>query len=123
MLSSLLFVAACSPKTEYTHALPKNASVVVAMELNEMVEKAGLNGASGQQAVSKLKALVKGGLQGEAAQLAERIIDQPSESGLSFDDKVYLFVGNRNVLCCIIVGCADVSVVVFQCAERRSCKL
>ena len=91
MLSSLLFMAACSPKTEYTHALPKNASVVVAMELDEMAEKAGLNGASGQQAVSKLKALVKGGLQGEAAQLAERIIDQPSESGLSFDDKVYLF--------------------------------
>ena len=91
MLASLLFMAACSPKTEYTHALPKNASVVVAMELDEMAEKAGLNGASGQQAVSKLKALVKGGLQGEAAQLAERIIDQPSESGLSFDDKVYLF--------------------------------
>ena len=91
MLASLLYLAACSPKTEYTHALPKNASVVVAMELDEMAGKAGLNGTSGEQAVSKLKTLVKGGLQGEAAQLAERIIDQPSESGLSFDDKVYLF--------------------------------
>ena len=91
MLVSLLYLAACSPKTEYTHALPKNASVVVAMELDDMAGKAGLNGASGEQAVSKLKTLVKGGLQGEAAQLAERIIDQPSESGLSFDDKVYLF--------------------------------
>ena len=91
MLASLLYLAACSPKTEYIHALPKNASVVVAMELDEMAGKAGLNGTSGEQAVSKLKTLVKGGLQGEAAQLAERIIDQPSESGLSFDDKVYLF--------------------------------
>ena len=89
--AALLFLAACSPKSEYTHALPKNASVVVAMELDEMAEKAGLNGASGTKAVDKLKSLVKGGLQGDAARLAEIIIGQPSESGLSFDDKVYLF--------------------------------
>lgn len=89
--SALLLLASCSPKTEYTNALPKNASMVVALELDEMAQKAGLNGAEGEGAVNKLKALIKGGLQGEAAQLAERIIDQPSESGLSFDDKVYLF--------------------------------
>ena len=91
MLASLLLLAACSPQTEYTHAIPKNASVVLGMEMDEMAEKAGLNGETGEKAVAKLKTLVKGGLQGDAAQLAERIIDQPSESGLSFDDKVYLF--------------------------------
>lgn len=86
-----MLLAACSPQTEYTHAIPKNASVVMGMEWDEMAKKAGLDGASGEKAVAKLKTLVKGGLQGDAAQLAERIIDQPSESGLSFDDKVYLF--------------------------------
>ena len=91
LMASLLFLAACSPKTEYTHALPKNASMVVALELDEIAQKAGLNGQGGEVVVNKLKSLLKGGLQGEAAQLAERIIDQPSESGLSFDDKVYLF--------------------------------
>lgn len=91
MLAALLLLAACSPQTEYTHAIPKNASVVLGMEMDEMAEKAGLNGETGEKAVAKLKTLVKGGLQGDAAQLAERIIDQPSESGLSFDDKVYLF--------------------------------
>ena len=90
-LAALLAFSACSPKTEYTNALPKNASMVVAMELDEMAEKAGLNGSSGEKAVEKLESLIKGGLQGEAAKLAERIIGQPSESGLSFDDKVYLF--------------------------------
>ena len=88
---SLLLLASCSPKTEYTHALPKNASVVVGLELDQMADKAGLNGTEGEKVVNKLKALVKGGLQGDAAQLAERIIDRPSESGLSFDDKVFLF--------------------------------
>lgn len=96
ILKSILFIgilslASCSPKTEYTHALPKNASIVVGMELDQMANKAGLNGSEGEKVVKKLKTLMKGGLQGDAAQLAERIIDQPSESGLSFDDKVYLF--------------------------------
>lgn len=91
VLSVLLVFAACTPKTEYTHALPKNASIVIGMELDQMANKAGLNGSEGEKVVNKLKALMKGGLQGDAAQLAERIIDQPSESGLSFDDKVYLF--------------------------------
>ena len=87
----ILFLASCSPKTEYTHALPKNASIVVGMELDQMANIAGLNGSEGEKVVKKLKTLMKGGLQGDAAQLAERIIDQPSESGLSFDDKVYFF--------------------------------
>ena len=91
LVAGLLFLAACSPKTEYTHALPKDASVVVAMELDEMAQKAGLNGPEGEKIVNKLKGFLKGGLQGDAAQLAERIVGQPSESGLSFNDKVYLF--------------------------------
>lgn len=91
LVSVLLALAACSPQTEYTHAIPKNASVVMGLELDEMATKAGLNGATGEKVVAKLKTLVKGGLQGDAAQLAERIIEHPAESGLSFDDKVYLF--------------------------------
>ena len=91
LLIGILFLVSCSPKTEYTHALPKNASIVVGMELDQMANKSGLNGSEGEKVVKKLKTLMKGGLQGDAAQLAERIIDQPSESGLSFDDKVYLF--------------------------------
>ena len=87
----LMLLVACSPKSEYTDALPKNASVVMALELDEMAKKAGLNGPEGTKVISKLKNLVKGGLQGDAAQLAERIINQPSESGISFEEKVYLF--------------------------------
>ena len=89
--AAMVLLASCSQQTEYTHAIPKNASVVMGMELDEMATKAGLDGAKGEKAVAKLKSLVKGGLQGDAAQLAERIIDEPSQSGLSFDHKVYLF--------------------------------
>lgn len=106
-LSTLLFLASCSPKTEYTHALPKNASVIVAMELDDMAQKAGLNGQGGEVVVNKLKSLLKGGLQGEAAQLAERIIEQPSESGLSFEDKVYLFATPHAEALAILAKVAD----------------
>ena len=40
MLATLLLLAACSPQTEYTHAIPKNASVVLGMEMDEMAKKA-----------------------------------------------------------------------------------
>ena len=107
LVVSLLLLASCSPKTEYTHALPKNASVVVAMELDEMARKAGLNESGGEKVVMKLKTLLKGGLQGEAAQLADRIIEQPSESGLSFDDKVYLFATPHAEALAILAKVAD----------------
>ena len=90
-LAALLLLSACTPKSEYTNALPKDASMVVAMELDAMARKAGLNGATGEKAIAKLKGLVKGGLQGEAARLAERIIERPSETGLDFDEKLYFF--------------------------------
>lgn len=87
----VLFLAACSPQTEYTHALPKDASVVMAMDLQVMAQKAGLQGESGKNVTEKLTNFIKGGLEGDAAELAERIVEDPSESGLNLTDKVYLF--------------------------------
>ncbi len=107
MLAALLLLAACSPQTEYTHAIPKNASVVMGMELDEMATKAGLNGVTGEKVVAKLKTLVKGGLQGDAAQLAERIIEHPAESGLSFDDKVYLFATPHTAAIAVLAKVTD----------------
>jgi len=46
-------------------------------------------------------------LQGEAAQLADRIIGQPSESGLSFDDKVYLFATPHAEALAVLAKVAD----------------
>ena len=122
MLAALLLLAACSPQTEYTHAIPKNASVVMGMELDEMATKAGLNGATGEKVVAKLKTLVKGGLQGDAAQLAERIIEHPAESGLSFDDKVYLFATPHTEAIAVLAKVADEGKVetLLEALEKES---
>ena len=91
MMACVIFFTACTSKTEYTDAIPKNAAVVMGLELDNMSQKAGLNGEEGKVMVGKLKNLLKGGLHGDAAQLAERMIEHPSESGLSLEDKVYVF--------------------------------
>ena len=91
MMACVIFFTACTSKTEYTDAIPKNAAVVMGLELDNMSQKAGLNGEDGKVMVGKLKNLLKGGLHGDAAQLAERMIEHPSESGLSLEDKVYVF--------------------------------
>ena len=108
-LVGLMFLVACSPKTEYTHALPKDASVVVAMDLDEMAQKSGLASTEGQTVVNKLKGFLKGGLQGDAAQLAERIIDSPSESGLALEEKVYMFATPHAQAFAILAKVADES--------------
>ena len=63
----------------------------MAVDLDAMAGKAGLKDGKGQQVLDKVTAALKGGLEGDAAKLAERIINEPKESGLSFTDKVYLF--------------------------------
>ena len=108
-LAGLMFLVACSPKTEYTHALPKDASVVVALDLDEMAQKSGLASTEGQTVVNKLKGFLKGGLQGDAAQLAERIIDNPSESGLALEEKVYMFATPHAQAFAILAKVADES--------------
>ena len=87
----LLLLASCSPKSEYTHALPKNASLVVAVDWGMLADKAQLQGKEGVNLTDKLVALLQGGLEGEAARLAEKIVKKPSESGLNFAAKAYLF--------------------------------
>lgn len=87
----LLLLASCSPKTEYTNALPKDASAVVAVDLQAMTQKAGLEGEGSRKLTDKLTALLKGGLEGDAAKLAEKIVNEPAESGLDFTRKVYFF--------------------------------
>lgn len=87
----LLVLSACAPQTEYTNALPKDAAVMMAVDLPSMALKAGLDGDAGEEVSDKLADFLKGGLEGEAAKLAERLVKSPSESGLSLNHKVYVF--------------------------------
>ncbi|MGL5273566.1 MAG: DUF4836 family protein, partial [Phocaeicola sp.] len=87
----LSFLAACSPKSDYTQVIPKGATAVVAIDLEKISSKSGLLDKEGEKIVAKLTQLLKSGLQGETYRMAEKIVQTPSELGLSLTSKVYLF--------------------------------
>ena len=65
----VLCLSSCSKtekKTEYTHAIPANATEVAALDLTSIVDKAGLNNSDTQATLQKLLGLLlEGGRQPE----------------------------------------------------------
>lgn len=92
LLAVVTFLASCSPQSEYINAIPKDAAMVMSFDFRTMAEKSGISGKGGEKVVAKLTDALKSGLEGEAYKTAEKIIQHPSESGLSLTDKVYMFV-------------------------------
>lgn len=92
LLALVMLLASCSPQSEYTNAIPKDAAMVMSFDFKTMAEKSGITGKNGEKVVAKLTDALKSGLEGEAYKTAETIIRHPSESGLSFTDKVYMFI-------------------------------
>ena len=88
---SVFFLVGCTSQTEYTNALPKEASVVASVDLPSIIKKSGLQGAEGEKVTAKLLPMIQSGLTGEAAKLAEKMVKNPQELGLSFHEKAYFF--------------------------------
>ena len=84
LVAIVLLMASCSSESEYANAIPKDASMVMSFDFKTMAEKSGINGKGGEKVVAKLTDALKSGLEGEAYKTAEKIIQNPSESGLSF---------------------------------------
>lgn len=92
LLVVVVLLASCSKSSEYTNVIPKDAAIVASFDFKEMAQKSGINGKEGEAVVTKLTDALKSGLEGEAYTTAEKIVKNPAETGLSFTDKVYLFV-------------------------------
>ena len=88
---SLFFLVGCTSKTEFTNALPKEASAVASVDLPSLIEKSGLKGAEGEKVTGKLLLMIQSGLTGEAAKLAEKMVKNPQKLGLAFNEKAYFF--------------------------------
>ncbi len=77
LLAIVVLWASCSSQSEYANVIPKDASMVMSLDLESMGGKSGLSADEAEKLVSRL---------------TDNLIRRPSESGLSFTDKVYLFV-------------------------------
>lgn len=87
--------SACSEKMEHQYVLPKDASLVVAMNLKSMADKSGLSAGEGKALVGKLHDALVSGLDAEGTALLEQVLENPDASGLSLTDPVYFFVGRQ----------------------------
>ena len=80
----VLMLASCADGGKYVNALPEDAAAVVAVNLEQMAGKSGADKSTVEAAVGALKSEMRG-----AEGLIDRIVEDPSESGLELTDKVY----------------------------------
>lgn len=89
MLALLIVtLAACSKKTDYKNMIPVDATAVVSLNLESLTNKSGLND---RETKLKLIDALKSGLSAASLLQVEKIIKDPSESGISVKDPIYIF--------------------------------
>ena len=87
----IVFMAACSKKAEYIHVIPADASAVASVNLNTLADKAGLNDKKNEGMKQKMMEALKSGMNAAAFQQLEKIMKDPSQSGIDIKAPVFVF--------------------------------
>lgn len=106
LLVTVMLLASCSKKNDYEKVLPKDAAVVMSVDLVSMADKSGLSGDEGAPVVARLSNALKSGAEG-AGELIDKVTKDPSESGLDLREKVYYFVGSGGVFTGLVMRVSD----------------
>ena len=87
----IVFMAAFSKKAEYLHVIPADASAVASVNLNTLADKAGLNDKENEGMKQKMMEALKSGMNAAAFQQLEKIMKDPSQSGIDIKAPVFVF--------------------------------
>lgn len=87
----IVFMAACSKKSEYTNIIPADASAVASIDLKSLADKAGLNDKENAAMKQKMMDAFKNGMNAATFQQLEKVINNPTESGIDVKSVVYFF--------------------------------
>ncbi len=87
----MVFIAACSQKSEYTNAIPTDASSVASINLKSLADKSGLKDKENKAARQKMIEALKSGMTAVTFQQLEKVLNNPKESGIDVDAPVYAF--------------------------------
>ena len=94
--AALFFLfTSCGNNKEYWHALPQQSAAIASIDFPHLADRAGLNGKNGEYGLQRLKDMVKSGLEG-SGQLVDRVFKDATESGIDFNNKLYVFLGEDN---------------------------
>ena len=98
----LLLLASCADSGRYVDALPDDASAVMAVNLAQTLDKSGAEDKAAQSVADALKGELP-----DAGGLIDRIVDDPSESGLELKDKVYVFASSQGSVAGVLARVSD----------------
>ena len=87
----MVFMAACSKKSEYTNVIPADASAVASIHLKSLADKSGLKDKENEAAKQKMIEALKSGTTAATFQQLEKVLNNPKESGIDVDAPVYAF--------------------------------
>jgi hypothetical protein len=87
---ALISMSSCK-KTEYTHAIPADATAVISVDMKSIVQKCGIGDEDNKSLKQHLSDALKTGLNNETAERLQKILDKPSESGLDLTEPIYIF--------------------------------
>lgn len=87
----IVFLTACSKTSEYTNVIPADASVVASINLKPLASKAGLNDKENETAKQKVLEALKSGMNAATFQQLEKVMKNPSESGIDIESPFYVF--------------------------------
>lgn len=87
----MVFVSACSKKSEYTNVIPANATVVASINMKSLADKAGLNDKENKEAKQKLIDALKDGMNAATFQQVEMILKDSQKSGIDISAPIYIF--------------------------------
>ena len=87
----IVFLTACAKTSEYTNVIPADASVVASINLKSLASKAGLNDKENETAKQKVLEALKSGMNAATFQQLEKVMKNPSESGIDIESPFYVF--------------------------------
>ncbi len=87
----IVFLTACSKTSEYTNVIPADASVVASINLKSLAGKAGLDDKENEAAKQKVLEALKSGMNAATFQQVEKVMKNPSESGIDVESPFYVF--------------------------------
>ena len=99
-------MVSCTGGNEYESALPEDAALVISVNPVSIVDKSGLSGETGKNAVQRLGDALKSGMQG-SGQLIDKIIENPSESGIDFRRNLYFFMESQSISAGMLARVSD----------------
>lgn len=104
----IVFMAACSQKSEYTSVIPADASAIASINLKSLADKSGLKDKENEAAKQKMIEALKSGTTAATFQQLKKVLNNPKESGIDVEAPVYAFTSTSFPYATLVTKVLDI---------------